>query len=468
MPPTVLWFRRDLRLHDLPALGAAVQAAGGGPVLPVFVADPALLAGAGPARVACLSSALQGLTAACDGALTILSGAPETVIPELVARTGAASVHISAETTPYGRHRDQAVRRTLAELPTPVPLVATGSPYAVGPGSLLTAEGRPYQVFTPFSRAWRAHGWPGPAGLPSRIRWSSAGTSAEPAAEPADLPVIAPAEPGSGEVTGQAADEALAEFLDQGLEHYHTARDRPDLNGTSRLSTHLKFGTVHPRTVLTAVASHPSGSGEGARRFVTELCWREFYADVLWHNPRSAWTDLRDGLARMSYRDPDRDEQASGQLLAWQQGRTGYPLVDAGMRQLLTEGWMPNRVRMVTASFLVKDLHLWWPHGARHFLRHLRDGDVASNNHGWQWVAGTGTDAAPYFRVFNPVTQGRTHDPHGNYVRRHLPELAHLPGASAHEPWLAADGLAHGYPERIVDHAAERRTALARYQQARR
>ena len=195
--------------------------------------------------------------------------------------------------------------------------------------------------------------------------------------------------------------------------------------------------------------------------FADELGWREFYADVLWHRPESAWHDLREELAGMAYDDP------GDAFDAWREGRTGYPIVDAGMRQLLATGWMHNRVRMVTASFLAKDLHAWWPLGARHFLDHLLDGDVASNNHGWQWAAGTGTDAAPYFRVFNPVTQGKKFDPTGDYVRRWVPELAHLEGKAAHEPWEHDVGYDHDYPRRIVDHAEERRVALDRYQAAR-
>jgi deoxyribodipyrimidine photo-lyase len=192
---------------------------------------------------------------------------------------------------------------------------------------------------------------------------------------------------------------------------------------------------------------------------VTELAWREFYADVVHHNPGSLTSDLNPlGL--------DYDDPGEG-LDAWREGRTGYPIVDAGMRQLLAVGWMHNRVRMITASFLTKDLHAWWPIGARHFLDHLIDGDLASNTHGWQWTAGTGTDAAPYFRVFNPVTQAEKFDPEGDYVRRYVPELRHLPGAAAHRPWEAVDGYAEGYPQRIVDHAAERAEALARYQRAR-
>ena len=210
---------------------------------------------------------------------------------------------------------------------------------------------------------------------------------------------------------------------------------------------------LHPRSLLAEVP-HTS-------TYATELAWRDFYADVLWHAPSSAWSDLKPALEGMRYDDPD------DAIEAWRTGTTGYPIVDAGMRQLLHTGWMHNRVRMITASFLTKDLHVWWPVGARHFLDLLIDGDVASNNHGWQWVAGTGTDASPYFRVFNPVTQGLKFDPQGDYVRRWVPELEHLPGKAAHEPWKSDVGYEQDYPLRIVDHADERREALERYQAAR-
>ncbi|MGM0386825.1 MAG: cryptochrome/photolyase family protein, partial [Actinomycetota bacterium] len=247
---------------------------------------------------------------------------------------------------------------------------------------------------------------------------------------------------------------------DEALDEYGTLRDRPDLDAVSRLSPYLKLGVLHPRTLL---ADLEGREGKGRSRFEAELAWREFYADVLFHNPGSLWQDLKPGLEGLAYDEPDGDAVA-----AWQAGETGYPIVDAGMRQLLAEGWMHNRVRMIAASFLTKDLHVWWPVGARHFLAHLIDGDVASNNHGWQWVAGTGTDAAPYFRVFNPVTQGLKFDPEGDYIRRWIPELHHLRSAAAHEPWKDPAGHDSGYPERIVDHAAERTEALERYERARR
>jgi deoxyribodipyrimidine photo-lyase len=258
-----------------------------------------------------------------------------------------------------------------------------------------------------------------------------------------------------------AAGEAAAvsrwrSFADDALATYDEGRDLPATDGTSRMSPYLKVGAIHPRQLLADLARRRS---DGASRFVAELGWRDFYADVLWHEPQSAWSDLRP--LQIPYDDP------GDALDAWREGRTGYPLVDAGMRQLRHEGWMHNRVRMITASFLTKDLHAWWPVGARHFLDHLVDGDLASNNHGWQWVAGTGTDAAPYFRVFNPVTQGRKFDPSGDYVRRWVPELAHLSGAAAHEPWRHETGYDHGYPRPVVDHDEERRVALARYNAAR-
>lgn len=448
---SILWFRRDLRLSDHPALLEA--AASGDEILPVFVPDPALLRRAGT-RAGRLFASLAALSADTDGALVVRSGDPAEVIPALARQLGADHVHISRESTPYGRRRDDRVRTALDA--DGRQLVETGSPYAVGPGRVLGGSGQPYKVFTPFSRAWHDHGWPAPGQRPDHIPWTTATGE--------DLPDVPDTAPGTG-TGGAAAGEAAAltrwrEFLRDDLGSYDEQRDRPDLDTTSRLSVHLKYGEIHPRTILAELADHPAAAGEGARRFVTELAWREFYADVLWHRPRSAWRDLRDSLEGMHY---DRGPEVEELVEAWRRGRTGYPFVDAGMRQLLAEGWMHNRVRMVTASFLVKDLHVWWPVGARHFLDRLVDGDIASNNHGWQWVAGTGTDASPYFRVFNPVTQGRKFDPAGDYVRRWVPELAHLPGAAAHEPWRAPGGYDRGYPVPIVDHAEERREALRRY-----
>jgi deoxyribodipyrimidine photo-lyase len=439
---TVLWLRRDLRLADHPALHAA--AAAGGQVVPVFVVDPRLWQPAGDPRRAWLVRSLRDLDARMDGALVVRTGDPATVLPELVREVGAASVHVTADAGPYGRERDAAVEAALD-----VPLVRTGTPYAVGPGTVTKADGSPYLVFTPFFRAWREHGWPRPAGPPpSGLRWGR-GVDSEGLPEEPDLGTLRL--PDVGEA---AALERWRGFLDGPLATYDTDRNLPALDGTSQLSAHLKYGEVHPRTLLADLAKRRS---KGADVFRSELAWRDFYADVLWREPRSAREYLKAQYAKLAYEEPGEAFEA------WCEGRTGFPFVDAGMRQMRAEGWVHNRVRMVVASFLVKDLHVEWQHGARYFMHWLRDGDLASNNHGWQWVAGSGTDAAPFFRVFNPVSQGIKFDPDGAYVRRYVPELAHLPGASAHEPWDAPDGYASGYPQRIVDHAAERRDALDRF-----
>ncbi|MGL4743299.1 MAG: cryptochrome/photolyase family protein [Dermatophilaceae bacterium] len=452
----LLWLRRDLRRRDHPALLAARDAAGDGDLVVVFVVDPVLWGGGGAVRRAWLAATVRATDEAYDGALTVVYGDPRRVIPELAGRVGASSVHVSRETTPAGRRRDDAVRARLDE--NGVDWVETGTPYAVGPGLVTSGSGEPYKVFTPFSKAWRRHGWPAPAPMPRTLPLRHAGNDAE-ATDAVAAALAASGLPSMPDAGEDAALRRWREFRDGGLNGYAQRRDLPGVDGTSRLSAYLKLGVLHPRTLLADLVDR---GGVGVDTFVTELAWREFYADVLWQAPRSAWTDLRPALASLRYDD-------NGPLVdAWRAGRTGFPVVDAGMRQLLAEGWMHNRVRMITASFLTKDLHVWWPVGARHFLDHLIDGDLASNTHGWQWVAGTGTDASPYFRVFNPVTQGEKFDPDGEYVRRWVPELRHVPGKRAHQPWEHADGYAHGYPERIVDHAAERREALARLEVAKR
>jgi deoxyribodipyrimidine photo-lyase len=279
-----------------------------------------------------------------------------------------------------------------------------------------------------------------------------------PGPAPVGVPDAAPPDglllPAAGEA---AALRRWREFLDR-VGDYDEERNRPDLDTTSRMSVHLKWGEVHPRTLLADLARARS---TGAATYRKELAWRDFFADVLFHRPETARDYLRADFARLRYDEP------GDRLRQWAEGRTGFPVVDAGLRQMRATGWMHNRVRMVVASFLVKDLHLEWQHGARHFMRWLADGDLASNQQNWQWAAGSGVDAAPYFRVFNPTTQGRRFDPDGAYVRRWVPELAALPaGADPHDP-SREHRAAVGYPEPMVDHAAERREALARYEEIR-
>ena len=444
MTTAVLWFRRDLRLADHPALLAARDAAD--EVLPLFVLDDALRGPAGAPRLAFLYRCLRELHERTDGRLRVVTGRPEQVLPQLVRDTGATSVHISSDHGPYGRGRDDRVRTALGE----VPLVATGSPYGVTPGSLRKGDDTPYRVYSPYARAWRARGLHSPALTPRVVAWTDGGVRDD--GVPADPDLGDVRLPPAGE---RAALAAWGDFLGEQAQAYDRQRNLPAVQGTSVLSASLKYGCVHPRTLHAAL-----GDSVGETTYAGELIWRDFYADVLWHHPASARADLTNSLAGLPY---DEGPEADARFQAWATGRTGYPIVDAGMRQLLGEAWMHNRVRMVVGSFLTKDLHLWWRRGASHFMQHLRDGDLASNQHGWQWVAGTGTDASPYFRVFNPVKQGRDYDPAGDYVRRWVPELRGVAGKAVHEPWLLPGGPPAGYPAPIVDHAEERAETLRRY-----
>lgn len=436
-----MWFRRDLRLRDNPALLAAVEAAsadGDGRVVPLFVVDPALWNPAGPVRQGYLAASLESLDASLNQQLLIRHGDPASVLAEMVRASSATSVHISADYGPYGSRRDSH-----AEAAIDVPLIRTGSPYAVAPGRVTKGDGTAYRVFTPFYRAWLAHGWRSPAAdLPREAQWWMP-LECQGIPDVPDIPVPLP------EAGEDAAWERWDYFRTHGLASYEELRNRADLDGTSVMSHHLKYGEIHPRSILAEL----NDDDDGFRR---EICWREFYADVLHQNPSSTSVSLDDRFDSIMRWVDDADSFA-----AWAEGRTGYPFVDAGMRQLRAEGWMHNRVRMVVASFLIKDLHLPWQRGAAEFMYWLRDGDLASNSHGWQWTAGCGTDASPFYRVFNPVSQGLKFDPDGDYVRRYVPELRHLPGKTAHEPWDVLGGYDHGYPERIVDHKAEREAALA-------
>jgi deoxyribodipyrimidine photo-lyase len=446
---SVMWFRRDLRLADNPALLAAVAATVDAEVVPLFVLDPALGAPAGPARRAYLASSLADLGARVGG-LQLRRGDPVQEVVAVARAAGGSTVHIAEDFGPGGRARDLDVETALAA--HGIELVRTGSPYAVSPGRVLNRTGGPYQVFTPYSRAWRDHGWPPPPEPPGPVSWVRPLPSVQLDQVPLPDGLRLPA---AGE---PAARRRWQAFLERRLEDYAATRDRADLDGTSRMSVHLKWGEIHPRTMLADLARR---GGASAARYATELAWREFYADVLWQRPDSAREYLRPEFATMEYDEP------GSRFTAWREGLTGYPIVDAGMRQLRAEGWMHNRVRMVVASFLVKDLHLEWRHGARHFMSWLVDGDLASNQHGWQWTAGCGTDAAPYYRVFNPTLQGRRFDPHGDYVRRYVPELREVDSGSIHEPWTLPGGPPDGYPAPIVDHDDERREALARLEMLR-
>lgn len=448
-----MWFRRDLRLDDHPAL---LHAAESGDVLGVFVADDTLLHVSGAPRRNFLAGSLHALSTAMDGRLLVTHGRPERVIPELASKVGAETVHVSADYGPYGRARDSRVEKAL--LDQGIDLVTTGSAYAVAPGRVRKPDGNPYAVFTPFHRGWMAHGWRKPAGSGRDISWVDP-RGFDQASDPKKLSASIPTGMQLPEPGEEAASRVWAEFRDRAVADYDDERNRPDHPGTSHMSVYLKWGCIHPRTLLADLSSRRSS---GAASYQRELAFREFYADILFHHPETLTQSADLTIDRLEW---DSGPDADSRLEAWKTGRTGYPYIDAGMRQLLAQGWIHNRVRMGVASFLIKDLHLAWQLGAAHFMDHLVDGDIASNTHGWQWVAGAGAQAAPYYRVFNPITQGEKFDPAGDYVRQYVPELAHVPGKAVHQPWNLPDGIPDGYVEPIIDHAAERVETLRRWEQ---
>jgi deoxyribodipyrimidine photo-lyase len=472
----IIWFRRDLRLHDHPALVAAVEDADR--VVPLFVVDPALVGGrfASPNRIWFLLASLSGLRAslrALGSDLVVRVGDPRVVVPSIARESGAATVLVSRDHAPFGVARDQTVGERLA---------AQGVAWSAHPGNLVhepdavrTKDGRPFQVYSPFRRAWSVverRAVLGPPRAMPPVHGGGPGAGPEPGRIPSlrdlghdDAPTArAELLPEAGET---AARSRLERWLARGIGDYRATRDRLDLqDGTSRLSADLHLGLLSPLEVV----ERAEGAGEGRRAFVNELVWREFYAHVLAAQPA-----VRERSFRPEFDDlPWSTDDAA--VEAWRAGRTGYPVVDAAMRQLLATGSMHNRARMISASFLTKDLLVDWRVGEAHFMRHLVDGDVASNNGGWQWAASTGTDPQPYFRIFNPVEQGRRHDPEGAYVRRWVPELATVPTAWIHAPWQmspaeqAAAGCRIGieYPAPIVDHATARERALAVYRAVRR
>ncbi|MGA1404460.1 MAG: cryptochrome/photolyase family protein, partial [Ilumatobacteraceae bacterium] len=325
-----------------------------------------------------------------------------------------------------------------------------GSPYAVNPGVVRKNDGTPFAVFTPFSRGWMSVGWQQPLPAPTNMNLRGA----------PDVKCDGiPQEPECGATLPAGGEEAAwarwEHFASDALSRYKEERNNPDRDGCSMLSPYLRFGVLHPRQLLAEL--RPDKNHDHYR---SELGWREFYADVLHHQPRTAWENLQ---LKMKAMPVDTDDRAKQRFAAWCAGKTGYPIVDAGMRQMLATGWMHNRVRMIVASFLVKDLHLPWQWGAKFFMKHLVDGDIASNNHGWQWTAGTGTDAAPYFRIFNPAMQAEKFDPNGVYVRTWLPELASVPDKFVHTPSESPTGVPNDYVAPIVNHGEERDEALRRY-----
>jgi deoxyribodipyrimidine photo-lyase len=444
----VVWFRRDLRLHDNPAWASASQAADR--ITALYVLDPTLLDRAGDFRRTQLFANLHALDESLrrqGGRLLVRRGAAEKIVPEVAAACGAVLVSANADVTPYARRRDGAVKGTLG--PT---FQRWWGGLVHPPGTVVTAKGHTSRVFTPFSAKWDRLPLPTwPESVPVSVD-DDAGQG---------LPALGTEPFAAGGET--AATDRLLDFSHR-VDHYGETRDFPATDGTSVLSADLRFGTLAPRTVVTTIGT----STKGRAAFVRQLAWRDWYTHLLWELPSLVNTPMRTEFDRIAWENDPAD------ITAWQEGRTGYPYIDAGMRQLATTGWMHNRVRMATASFLVKDLLVDWRIGERWFRRLLVDADIAQNAGNWQWVAGTGPDAAPYFRVFNPVLQSEKFDPDGTYIREFVPELARIATRWIHKPWaapqeaLAAGGVTLGatYPHPIVDHGFARGRSITAYAEA--
>ncbi len=462
MSIAIWWLRRDLRLHDNQALHLALEQAE--VVIPLFILDAHLLRQAAPQRQAFLFNCLHSLSAdliSRGNRLLLLSGHPLEQLSYLRTRIPYDLIAAEADVSPYARRRDAAIARQL-----PLRLVEGLTIQPVG--AAVKADGSPYTIFTPFSRAWRNLPAPGlPLPAPSNL----------PALDHLplqELSIPIPEQPPHPDFPAgeSAALQCLQDFLNHGIDKYHLQRNLPAVEGTSRLSPYIRFGCLSSRHAYAQCAailqSAKKSSAPGAAAWLNELLWREFYLNILSFFPHVLSSAFRASFSHVAWRDAPAD------LTAWQAGLTGYPLVDAAMRQLAHTGWMHNRARMLTASFLTKHLLVNWQAGEAWFMRSLLDGDPSSNNGGWQWCAGSGTDAVPYFRIFNPILQSRKFDPRGDYIRAWLPELRALPMQYLHEPWLTPPDvqsscgvhIGRTYPAPIVEHAFARQRALAAYKAA--
>lgn len=469
MDTAVWWIRRDLRLNDNDALTSTIQNAD--QVIPLFIIDPALASTsyAGEKRLAFLWGGLRSLDNALrrrGSYLVVRQGRPSQELAALMAETGATAVYAQEEYSPYAQRRDLAIA---AEWPLHLTPGLTIQP----PTAVLKSNGQPYTVFTPFSNVWRARPFPRPSDIlpaPDHIPTPAAIPSLPLPAKPA-LPAAVPFP--AGEAEAQRRLQRFCRPDDGPIFDYAAQRNRMDLDGTSQLSPYLRFGMVSARqTAVAAQAAHDAATADGrsgSDAWLNELIWREFYIHILYHFPRVLRGNFNPAYDAMQWQNDKT------QFAAWQNGRTGFPVIDAAMRQLQTTGWMHNRARMIVASFLVKDLLIDWRWGERHFMQHLVDGDPAANNGGWQWSAGTGTDAAPYFRIFNPTTQSQKFDPDGRYIRQWVPELTAVSNTYIHEPAKMPLSeqkrvgviIGQDYPAPIINRQDMRQHTLAAYKLAR-
>jgi deoxyribodipyrimidine photo-lyase len=459
MANALIWLRRDLRVADNAALDAALKA--GYTPIPVYIHAPDEEAPWAPGAATrwWLHHSLLALDAdlrALGSALVIRVGATAQVLDLLIEQTGAEAVYWNRLYDPTLVQRDARIKEDLRA--RGIKAESSAGHLIAEPWEIRNGSGEPYRVFTPFWRKLRTE-LPLPEPVPAPMHLPQHGVGGVDLAALALLPRIdwdqgfhAVWAPG-----GEGAHEQLDHFAVNALESYAHGRDRPDRPGTSRLSPHLHFGEISPRQIAHRLLRGASpAQRELAEPFLRELGWRDFGHHLLFNFPHTSEQPLQAGFAGFNW-----EQVHAEKLQAWQRGRTGIPIVDAGMRELWDTGWMHNRVRMIVASLLTKNLRYHWLHGARWFWDTLVDADLASNTQGWQWTAGSGADAAPYFRIFNPVTQGERFDPLGAYVRRYVPELAHLPAEHIHQPWTV--GGVRGYPKPIVDLKRSREAALSAY-----
>jgi deoxyribodipyrimidine photo-lyase len=461
MKHIIHWFRRDLRVHDNTSLSLAAEKAE--TVLPVFIFEEALRTGpdVGAARLAFLIDSVRELKLSLQQIgypLIIRHGRSEVEIPKLAHEFNAEAVFCNKRYEPYTQQRDRRVEDALSAIGVGFEPIKDAVIFEER--DILTKAGEPYTVFTPYSKAWLERFRPKEIRLlEKRAPWKIDLRSDEIPNGPQTFgqPLCHPPFP-AGE---SEARIRLNTFLSTSLENYETGRDLADIDGTSRLSAHLRAGTISVRHVIEQVREKRRKLGSSGQAscdtFFKELIWREFYLQILHNFPHVMRGSFRPEYDRLAW------SNKSDHLRHWQQGTTGYPIVDAAMRCLNQTGWMHNRLRMITAMFLTKDLLINWQEGERYFMHHLVDGDMAANNGGWQWSAGTGTDAAPYFRIFNPVTQSKKVDPQGDFIRRWIPELSSAPQKFIHSPWDAPFPPT-GYASRIVIHEEQRPKALAMYE----
>ncbi len=463
---SIHWFRQDLRLADNPALSAAADR---GQVLPVYILDD-INAGAhrpGAASRWWLHHSLDALNKSLGGKLLICQGNPEHLLPELARQHGATAVFWNRCLEPWQTLRDTRIKSVLQQQHH-LDVVSFNGSLLWEPWEILKKDGTPYRVFTPYYRSARliADRLRRPLPVPAKMRLLGSGSKPVDLADLRLLPRISWDRKllSHWRIGEQGAAERLKIFLESGLDNYKSGRDRPADGNVSRLSPHLHFGEISPNQVW--YAANDCNDSEDLEHFRRELCWREFSHNLLYYCPDLPHSNLQTKFDAFPW------ESNTALLASWQTGQTGYPLVDAGMRELWETGYMHNRVRMITGSFLVKNLLLHWHHGANWFWDCLVDADLANNSASWQWVAGCGADAAPYFRIFNPVIQGQKFDPTGAYTRRFVPELAHLPNKYLFNPWEAPQtvldeagiNLGENYPQPVVGLQWSRQRALAAYQ----